>query len=140
MSRTQRPGSERTPRPGDRAEYVIRAARPDDLPALDDFFTGLSAQTRYLRFFAPVTPGAVMLSLLSGAPGASGRPDAVVAARDGVIIGHAMAVDRPGPLAVLLIRPAQPGAMQGDQVNPNSGHRATSHLVVMLLQRPVSAT
>jgi acetyltransferase len=56
--------------------------------------TGLSSRTRYLRFFAPVTPGAVMLGLLSGG---SGQADAVVAVRDGAIIGHAMAVDRAGP-------------------------------------------
>jgi GNAT superfamily N-acetyltransferase len=35
-----------------------------------------------------------MLALLSGA---SGKADAVVAVRDGVIIGHAMAVDRAAP-------------------------------------------
>jgi GNAT superfamily N-acetyltransferase len=103
MSRTQASRVNGATRAGGRAAQVIRAARPDDLPALSDFLTGLSAQTRYLRFFAPVTPGAAMLALLSGGPGASGasgasnQADAVVAVRDGVIIGHAMAVDRAAP-------------------------------------------
>jgi len=97
MSRTQSSGVTGAARTGGRAAQVIRAARPDDLAALSDFFAGLSARTRYLRFFAPVTPGAVMLGLLSGGPGASGKADAVVAVRDGVIIGHAMAVDRAVP-------------------------------------------
>jgi GNAT superfamily N-acetyltransferase len=103
MIRTQASRVNGATRAGGRAAQVIRAARPDDLPALSDFLTGLSAQTRYLRFFAPVTPGAAMLALLSGGPGASGasgasnQADAVVAVRDGVIIGHAMAVDRAAP-------------------------------------------
>jgi GNAT superfamily N-acetyltransferase len=62
--------------------------------ALSDFFAGLSPQTRYLRFFAPVTPGPGLVRRMSGG---DGRADAVVAVRDGVIIGHAMAADRAGP-------------------------------------------
>ena len=50
--------------------------------------------TRYLRFFAPVTPGPNMLRLLSGA---AADVDAVVAVRGGVIIGHAMGADRVEP-------------------------------------------
>jgi len=72
---------------------VIRSACAADAGALADFFAGLSAQTRYLRFFAPVTPGPGMLRALSGA----GRADVVVAVRGGVIIGHAMAADQAGP-------------------------------------------
>jgi ribosomal protein S18 acetylase RimI-like enzyme len=77
-----------------RTAAAIRPARPADLAALRDFFAGLSAQTRYLRFFAPVTPGPAMLRLLSGGTGST---YAVVAACGEVIIGHAMAVDRIGP-------------------------------------------
>jgi GNAT superfamily N-acetyltransferase len=64
------------------------------LPALGGFFAGLSAQTRYLRFFAPVTPGGRLLALLAGC---SGGTDTVVAVRDGEIIGHAMAADQARP-------------------------------------------
>jgi L-amino acid N-acyltransferase YncA len=79
---------------GGRATTAIRPARPADLPALSDFFAGLSMQTRYLRFFSPVTPGPALLHLLAGG---AGTTDAVVATRDRVIIGHAMATDRTGP-------------------------------------------
>ena len=67
---------------------------PADLPALADFFAGLSVQARYLRFFAPITPGPALLNLLCGG---GGTTDAVLATRDGVIIGHGMAADRSGP-------------------------------------------
>jgi GNAT superfamily N-acetyltransferase len=78
-----------------RAAVAIRQARPEeDLPALSDFFAGLSTHTRYLRFFGPVTPGAVLLRTLAGC---ADTVDALVAVRGGVIVGHAMAVDRAGP-------------------------------------------
>jgi ribosomal protein S18 acetylase RimI-like enzyme len=73
---------------------AIRPARPADLPALGDFFTGLSVQARYLRFFSPITPGPSLLSLLCGGDATT---DALLATRDGVIIGHGMAADVPGP-------------------------------------------
>ncbi len=75
------------------AAAAIRPVRPTDLAALGDFFTGLSARTRYLRFFGPVTPGPDLLRLLSGS---GDHADAVVAVRGGVIIGHAMAADEAG--------------------------------------------
>jgi len=77
-----------------RAAVAIRQTGPEDLPALGDFFAGLSAHTRYLRFFGPVTPGTAMLRTLSGA---ADNVDALVAVRGGVIVGHAMAVDRVEP-------------------------------------------
>jgi L-amino acid N-acyltransferase YncA len=73
---------------------AIRPASAADTGALTDFFAGLSVESRYLRFFAPVTPGPAMVRRMSGA---DGRADAVVAVRGGVIIGHAMAVDQAGP-------------------------------------------
>ncbi len=88
MNRTQ------VARAGGRTATAIRPARPADLAALRDFFAGLSAQTRYLRFFAPVTPGPALLRLLSGG---TGTTYAVVATWGEVIIGHAMAADRAGP-------------------------------------------
>jgi GNAT superfamily N-acetyltransferase len=79
--------------PGGRAAAVIRPAHPDDLAALGDFFAELSAATRYLRFFGPITPGQALLRQLCGL---ADTIDAVVAVRGGVIVGHAMAVDRTG--------------------------------------------
>jgi len=73
---------------------AIRSAGAADAGALSDFFAGLSPQTRYLRFFAPVTPGPELLRRMSGG---DGHTDAVVADRGGVIIGHAMAADQGGP-------------------------------------------
>jgi GNAT superfamily N-acetyltransferase len=77
---------------GSRAAAAIRRVRPEDLTALSAFFTGLSAESRYLRFFAPVTPTHGLLHLLSGGPA---NVDAIVAVVDGVIVGHAMAADGP---------------------------------------------
>jgi ribosomal protein S18 acetylase RimI-like enzyme len=85
MSRTQVSGLTTT---------AIRPARLTDLPALGDFFTGLSVQARYLRFFSPITPGPSLLNLLCGGDGTT---DALLATRDGVIIGHGMAADVAGP-------------------------------------------
>lgn len=76
---------------GGRAAVAIRQAHPDDLPALSEFFAGLSAYTRYLRFFGPVTPGAALLRTLAGF---ADNIDALLAVRRGVIVGHAIAVDR----------------------------------------------
>src|ERR1700691_5244504 len=73
---------------------AIRPARAADRPAIGDFFAGLSVQTRYLRFFSPITPGPALLNLLCGGDGAT---DALLATRGGVIIGHGLAADRSGP-------------------------------------------
>jgi ribosomal protein S18 acetylase RimI-like enzyme len=78
----------------DRLAAVIRPAGTTDLPALGGFFVGLSVQTRYLRFFSPITPGPSLLNLLGGGDGTT---DALLATRGGVIIGHGMAADRAGP-------------------------------------------
>jgi GNAT superfamily N-acetyltransferase len=76
---------------------AIRSARAADMGALSDFFAALSPQTRYLRFFAPVTPGPELLRSMSGG---DGHTDAVVAVRGGVVIGHAVAADQVGPRGV----------------------------------------
>ena len=75
-------------------QVLIRQAGSGDLGALRDFLAGLSPQTRHLRFFAGAPASAAMLRILAGQ-----RPDAdaLVATRNGVIIGHAMAVDTAGP-------------------------------------------
>jgi GNAT superfamily N-acetyltransferase len=88
-----------------RAAVAIRQTGPEDLPALGDFFAGLSAHTRYLRFFGPVTPGAALLRTLSGV---ADNIDALVAVRGCVIVGHAMAVDR--------IEPQDPAGLRGTRV------------------------
>jgi GNAT superfamily N-acetyltransferase len=67
---------------------------PADEAVLRDFFAALSVESRYLRFFAPVTPSCGLLDLMVGKPA---HVDAIVAVADGVIVGHAMAADRPGP-------------------------------------------
>ena len=88
-----------------RGGVAIRQTGPEDLPALGDFFAGLSAHTRYLRFFGPVTPGTTLLRTLCGA---ADNVDALVAVRGGVIVGHAMAVDR--------IEPHHPKGLRGTRV------------------------
>ncbi len=72
---------------------VIRTVRAADQAALGEFFAALSPQSRYLRFFGPVTPAPALLRRLAG--DAEGV-DAVVAVRGGRVIGHAMAADRAG--------------------------------------------
>jgi GNAT superfamily N-acetyltransferase len=87
VSRTQARGSGWS-----RTAVVIRQVCPaEDLPALSDFFARLSMHTRYLRFFGPVRPGAALLRTLAGC---ADNVDALVAVRGGLIVGHAMAVDR----------------------------------------------
>ena len=82
------------PWPGGRAATAIRPAHRADLAPLRDFFAGLSAHTRYLRFFGPVTPSSALLQELCGL---ADTIDAVIAVRGGVIVGHAMAADRTDP-------------------------------------------
>ena len=79
--------------PVQRSPVPIRRARAEDGEALRTFFTGLSAQTRYLRFFAALTITPSMLRVLSGGDNA----DAVVATGHGAIIGHGIAADRRCP-------------------------------------------
>jgi len=78
-------------RAGGRAAAVIRPVCQADLAALRDFFTGLSAETSYRRFFGPVTPTPALLGLLSAR---AANVHAVVAVAGGVIVGHAMAADQ----------------------------------------------
>ena len=76
-----------------RSPVPIRRARAEDGEALRTFFAGLSARTRYLRFFAALTITSSMLRVLSGGD----NKDAVVATGHGTIIGHGIAADRSGP-------------------------------------------
>ena len=73
---------------------LIRPVCPADEAVLRDFFAALSVESRYLRFFAPVTPSCGLLDLMAGQPA---HVDAIVAVVDGVIVGHAMAADRQAP-------------------------------------------
>jgi GNAT superfamily N-acetyltransferase len=73
---------------------LIRPVTPADEAVLHDFFAALSVESRYLRFFAPVTPSCDLFDLMAGKPA---HVDAIVAVADGVIVGHAMAADRPAP-------------------------------------------
>lgn len=76
----------------DRATAAIRPVGPAERTVLSDFFAGLSVESRYRRFFAPVRPSQALLDLLAGVPA---HVDAIVAVADGVIVGHAMAADLP---------------------------------------------
>jgi GNAT superfamily N-acetyltransferase len=97
VNRTQAPGSGWA---SGRAAVAIRQVYPEqDLPALGEFFAGLSTYTRYLRFFGPLRPGAALLRTLAGC---AGNVDALVAVRGGVIVGHAMAVDRTDHRGILV--------------------------------------
>jgi GNAT superfamily N-acetyltransferase len=87
---------------------LIRPVTPADEAVLRDFFAALSVESRYLRFFAPVTPSCGLLDLMTGKPA---HVDAIVAVADGVIVGHAMAADRAAPGDPgNPVRPAGPGA------------------------------
>jgi GNAT superfamily N-acetyltransferase len=78
----------------------IRPVGCADRQALRDFLAGLSTRTRYLRFFAGSAPAsAAMLGVLGGD---RRGVDAIVATRDGAIIGHAMAADTTGPEGALV--------------------------------------
>jgi GNAT superfamily N-acetyltransferase len=76
-------------------EIRIRQAGSADQGALRDFLTGLSVRTRYLRFFTGALPTSpAMLRVLAGdRPGT----DALVATRNGAVIGHAVATHTAGP-------------------------------------------
>lgn len=87
---------------------LIRPVTPADEAVLHDFFAALSVESRYLRFFAPVTPSCGLLDLMAGKPA---HVDAIVAVADGVIVGHAMAADRPVPGD-----PGHPGRPGGPRV------------------------
>lgn len=88
MDRTQ------AARAAGRPAAAIRPVSPADEAVLREFFAALSVESRYLRFFAPVTPSCGLLDLMAGKPA---HVDAIVAVADGVIVGHAMAADRPAP-------------------------------------------
>jgi GNAT superfamily N-acetyltransferase len=77
-----------------RSGVQIRAAGAADCEAISSFVTGLSLRTRFLRFFAPVSPPSP--SLLRGLCGTTGG-DVLLATADDAVVGHAMAVDSVGP-------------------------------------------
>ena len=96
MNRTQvaGPAGRSAIRAAGHSAAVIRPVSPADEAVLSDFFAALSVESRYLRFFAPVTPSCGLLDLMAGKPA---HVDAIIAVADGVIVGHAMAADRPAP-------------------------------------------
>jgi GNAT superfamily N-acetyltransferase len=95
---------------------TIRRPGPADLAALSGFFAALSTRSRVRRFFAPVRPTLAVVRLACGLAGPAGESpaagtDALVATLGGVIIGHAMAADRPARPAG---RPAPPEGLLTD--------------------------
>lgn len=121
MNRTQDagPAGRSAIRAAGPAAAAIRPVSPADEAVLSDFFAALSVESRYLRFFAPVTPSCGLLDLMAGKPA---HVDAIIAVADGVIVGHAMAADRPVP-----------GDSPGDSGTPGrpGGPRATDVGVVV---------
>jgi ribosomal protein S18 acetylase RimI-like enzyme len=111
-----------------RAAVTIRPPDPADLAALTGFLAGLSTRTRVQRFFAPVRPTSAMVRRACGQAGPAGRADVLLAMHGGVIVGHAMAADRAGPVESLTeIGVVVADAWQGQGVG--------SALVRMLLGR-----
>ena len=99
-----------------RLAVTIRRPGPADLAALSGFFAALSTRSRVRRFFAPVRPTLAVVRLACGLAGPAGESraagtDALVATLGGVIIGHAMAVDRAARPAG---RPAPPEGLLTD--------------------------
>lgn len=73
---------------------AIRLVRPEDRDAIRKLVSSLSPTSKYFRFFTGGSPSAAMLQHLCGSDGA----DVVVAtAKDGLIVGHAEAVDTEEP-------------------------------------------
>ena len=72
-----------------------RSVAAADREAMGWFVAGLSLRTRFLRFFSPASP--LSSAVLRAMCGADGTTDALVATRDGAIIGHAMAADSVTP-------------------------------------------
>ena len=78
MDRTQvaRAAATRGPRAA-----AIRPVSPADEAVLREFFAALSVESRYLRFFAPVTPSCGLLDLMAGKPA---HVDAIIAVSAGL--------------------------------------------------------
>ncbi len=120
MNRTQEPQAPvRAAATFQRPAATIRPPESADLAPLTVFFDGLSMGTRVLRFFAPVRPTTALVRLACGFAGRAGGEtrtgrtfgtDALIAVHGGVIIGHAMAADRPAdhPAEAPAGRPAPP--------------------------------
>jgi GNAT superfamily N-acetyltransferase len=71
----------------------IRAVSDGDVAAITSFISELSLRSRYLRFFTGAGPSSAVIRLLAGGSGA----DVLVATCDGAVVGHAIAVQDPGP-------------------------------------------
>jgi GNAT superfamily N-acetyltransferase len=78
-----------------RVAMTIRPPDPADLAALTGFLDGLSTRTRVQRFFAPVRPTPALVRRACGQAGPAGHADVLLATHGSVIVGHAMAADRP---------------------------------------------
>jgi GNAT superfamily N-acetyltransferase len=80
--------------------FAIRRPCIADHEPIREFLTGLSPRARYLRFFSGAPPiSGAMLRILAGG---GTHTDVLVATGNDMIIGHAMAGDRPGPGGTLL--------------------------------------
>lgn len=73
------------------ATALMRQARPEDDARISDFVCGLSAQSRYFRFFAGVAPPSS--GLLRALCGGTGADVLLVTDGAGTVIAHGMAAD-----------------------------------------------
>ena len=77
------------------ADFAIRRPCISDFDGIREFLGSLSTRARYLRYFSGAPPTSqAMLRILAGE---AAHTDVLLATRDGVIIGHAMAGDRTAP-------------------------------------------
>jgi GNAT superfamily N-acetyltransferase len=73
---------------------LVRQARPEDASRISQFVCGLSAQSRYFRFFASVAPPSS--GLLRALCGGTGADVLLVVDGAGAVIAHGMAADTRG--------------------------------------------
>jgi GNAT superfamily N-acetyltransferase len=121
-----------TVRPGSAIEY--RSAAAADCDAIRSFLTGLSLRTRFLRFFTPASPPSS--TVLRWMCGGGRTTDVLVATRDRVIVGHAMAADSLSPEGCLV---SDIGVVVADRwQNQGVGSQILDRLVARAMARGVS--
>ena len=110
--------------------YCVREGGPADESKIRAFAAGLSAPTRYLRFFTAISPASPgLLRVLTG--GTPGSDILVITDQHGAVVGHGMAADitadgRPGVDLGLVIADAWQGQGLGTVLLELLAQRAAS--------------
>ena len=110
--------------------YCVREGGPADESKIRAFAAGLSAPTRYLRFFTAISPASPgLLRVLTG--GTPGSDILVITDQHGAVVGHGMAADitaggRPGVDLGLVIADAWQGQGLGTVLLELLARRAAS--------------